>query len=139
MPPDELPEAELHPAFMWDCDKCGEENFVRAVSHLLDPNDPTDRETIDEVYGPGAADDLVADCSRKIVRQMCPSEVECDGCGAEFDTANPFGSDDEEPVGGRHHPGPPSRFVLGVGAVVSAVVVLLFLAGVGLMSLFRTH
>ncbi len=28
---DDLPEIELHVAFVWDCDRCGSENWCRSV------------------------------------------------------------------------------------------------------------
>ena len=70
---------ELHGAFMWDCDECGCENFVRAVKPLLDADEGITIETLGR-YGT-----TIDECF------MAPDSVECIHCGAEFDTSEDGG------------------------------------------------
>ena len=63
---------ELHPAFVWDCEDCGTENFVRAVSDFAEDV----QEKLREEYG---VEDYETGswC-------MAPSSVTCKYCGSVF-------------------------------------------------------
>lgn len=43
--------AELIPAYVWDCDHCGRENFQRAVSRLLNGDNPAEAVLIRAIEG----------------------------------------------------------------------------------------
>lgn len=46
---------ELHPAFMWDCESCGAENFVRTLAHNPEPvsvDDPDVTVTVEYFSSP---------------------------------------------------------------------------------------
>lgn len=64
---------ELRPAYAWDCDECGRENFARAVVPELSPDE---LEELRSEHGidPWDAGDFVT----------MPSRVECTYCGAVF-------------------------------------------------------
>lgn len=66
---------ELGAAYVWDCDHCGRENFVRAVAHELTPEEQA---LIHFEEGEGA---------RWITR---PEVVECPHCEAAFSTTAPY-------------------------------------------------
>ena len=69
---------ELHQAWMWDCPKCGRENFERAVAWEASPEDMQDaREALD------MPDGTTGDFTTQ------PEEVECKHCKAEFPVEEP--------------------------------------------------
>lgn len=73
---------ELHPAYVWDCDACGVENFCRSVALELDPEEEKE---LREEHGiePWDQGDWC----------MAPKVVTCRECGAEYSTLCP--EDDE--------------------------------------------
>jgi predicted nucleic acid-binding Zn ribbon protein len=73
-------KAELHPAFVWDCDDCGRENFVRAIVGEFD--DDIMQQMRDEH---GITDYEMGDW------HSMPISVECSHCGTifEVDDAQP--------------------------------------------------
>jgi hypothetical protein len=86
-------KAELHGAFRWDCDTCGGENFVGAVSSQLDLQE-LGRQNLGEPVG-----DLIALDARPaedgehmeaevLVQRVLflPPEVTCGGCGRTYGT-----------------------------------------------------
>jgi hypothetical protein len=66
---------ELHPAFVWDCDDCGRENFERSI--VGDFDEETLQQMRDE-HGiqPWEAGDL----------HTAPTVVTCRHCGSVFGT-----------------------------------------------------
>ncbi len=66
---------ELHLAFVFDCNECGRENFVRAVTCDFDDNTVAEMK---EEYGIEAYD--LGDW------QMQPTSVKCQFCKAEYST-----------------------------------------------------
>lgn len=78
--------AVLRPAYCWDCESCGRQNFQRCVSVMLDPDVPEDAEQLrfmhdlgpDEPLGPAAAG----------IWQTSPVTVTCAHCGATFKAAH---------------------------------------------------
>lgn len=66
---------ELHNAFVWDCDDCGRENFVRAVIAELT------KEDVDHMIAEYGGDREEWETGRWTTR---PDEVSCEHCGAEF-------------------------------------------------------
>ncbi len=63
--------AELRPAYAWDCDRCGAENFERAVVHEFSPAER--QELLDQGEMPETGNWLT-----------CPDAVTCRSCGASF-------------------------------------------------------
>lgn len=80
-------KAELHTAYMWDCDECGQENFCRSVECAFEEED---REWLAE-KGIDMDEEQGNWCTR-------PTTVKCSKCGTEFEVDEP-GIDDgtEEP------------------------------------------
>ena len=66
-------EVELHQAFLWVCEDCGRDNFVRSV--VVEP------ETI-PAHVLAAAEESFGDCDGILV--TAPTVVTCEHCGAEF-------------------------------------------------------
>ena len=69
--------AVLFPAFVWDCDKCGVENFARTVvPHFT-------QEDLDEMRLKHGVDPL-----EEGNWLMSPTKVTCEGCGTKFDVVH---------------------------------------------------
>jgi len=64
-------KVELHPAFVWDCDSCGRENFARGIVAELSAEE---REEVCDEHG----------IDGEMIRQ--PTKVVCKSCGAKFET-----------------------------------------------------
>lgn len=75
---------ELHPAYQWDCDSCGRENFARAVVAELNPENPEDAELIE--IARAESEHLIGDIKPFWMTE--PEEVVCAHCGAEFETVD---------------------------------------------------
>lgn len=73
-------KVELHNAYVWDCDACGAENFVRAVTVEMTPEDV---EAMKERYG---GDDEEWQTGNWMSR---PDDVTCSKCGAKFEVEEP--------------------------------------------------
>jgi len=73
---------ELSPAYVWDCEECGRENFQRSVSSALDPKIPADAEIIRQIHRIGPSDPISPHCLA-IVRTR-PNRVTCRHCNTEF-------------------------------------------------------
>jgi len=78
-------KVELHPAFVWDCDECGRENFVRAVVAEMSEEEEAEAK---EYFGYEPWED------GEFLRS--PKTVQCEFCGAEFDTLDPDLLDEDE-------------------------------------------
>jgi len=70
-------EAYLHPAFVWDCDACGEENFVRAIRI-----EKTEEEMAEMRSDLGIEEDDDGEFLGM------PSGVMCQSCGTEYECAD---------------------------------------------------
>lgn len=66
---------ELHPAFVWDCDDCGRENFVRSIVGEFDA------ETMQEMR-----DDHGITEYESGEWHTAPSSVKCQHCESVFST-----------------------------------------------------
>ena len=77
---------ELHPAFSWDCAECGRENFQRAISRFLDPNDPVEASIIREAHGIAEDDEIPP--SRQCRVKTIPEKVTCKHCNMQFLTTD---------------------------------------------------
>jgi hypothetical protein len=65
-----MPETvELHSAFMWDCPDCGRENFTRAMTLELPPEDLA--EIKDEEGFPAEVDGVFLAAPDKVTCQFC--------------------------------------------------------------------
>ncbi len=98
-------QAELHSAFVWDCDNCGVENFCRAIEGWLD--EPTaellmqDDETAEQINphyvtdAGSVGEDMVE--APYLIRRVCvtPKTVKCRECGTEYE-GELFVPDEEE-------------------------------------------
>lgn len=73
--------AELHPAYVWDCNQCGTENFERAITF---EGSPQDLQYLKEEHGvqPWETGEF----------RTVPLTVTCSQCGTIYKTAD----DDEE-------------------------------------------
>ena len=91
-------EAELHSAFVWDCDICGVENFCRAIEGNLDEAHAVLLSDIDfgermslymvapdseETTMPDGTPGAEAPCLVTTIA-LAPKNVTCAHCGAEF-------------------------------------------------------
>lgn len=72
----------LSPAYVWDCEECGRENFQRAVSAALDPEDEGDAEVLREMHGL-SPDELIPDVLAGVM-MMRPNTVTCRHCNTTF-------------------------------------------------------
>jgi uncharacterized Zn finger protein len=66
---------ELHPAFVYDCDECGRENFVRSIVGEFD------EETLDEMREDHGITEYEAGDWHS-----APRTVKCQFCGSVFAT-----------------------------------------------------
>ena len=69
-----MARADLHPAWVWDCPDCGEENFARSMVYDMDSDE------VQEMKEQHAIEE-----DEHGFYQSCPEEVECYSCGAVFD------------------------------------------------------
>lgn len=65
---------ELHPAFVFDCDSCGRENFVRSVVREFDEETVAEMRE-DHGIQPWEVGDF----------QMAPESVTCKYCGCKYE------------------------------------------------------
>ena len=72
-----MEQAYLHPAYVWDCDACGQENFVRAVRVEMTEEDEV---AMKEEYG---VEPFEEGCFLGT-----PDEVRCVGCGTEYECSD---------------------------------------------------
>jgi hypothetical protein len=70
-----MTQVELHPAFVWDCDECGSQNFERAVIPPF--QDEEEERMAREIC------DIAPDEGFPV---MAPGHVTCRVCGHEFET-----------------------------------------------------
>ncbi len=79
---------EIHPAYRWDCEECGRENFGRMVTAQL-PDE--ELEKIMRSDGVLDAHQSLADLPPGVKYDLItiPEIVKCGHCGAEFETVDP--------------------------------------------------
>ena len=78
--------AELHSAFYWDCEKCGRENFVRAISGVLHLTPLMHKMLVDtrliiqpEEPAPGATASEMHCRTHRV--SLAPPSISCSFCG----------------------------------------------------------
>lgn len=79
-----IPTIEVHPAYVFDCDECGAENFVRAIVPEMSQEE-LDELRIEHGVQPWEAGQFTA----------FPNEVVCSKCGFRYATQHMC--DDDEP------------------------------------------
>lgn len=72
-------KVELHNAYQWDCEECGKENFCRAVTVEMTPED------IEEMQAEHGGDSEDWQTGEWMTR---PDEVTCAHCGKTFETTD---------------------------------------------------
>lgn len=77
-------EVELRPAYAWDCEECGRQNFANGICPDLSEED------VQELR-----DDHGIQPWEVGTWQMMPTVVKCEHCGSEFKTLHYGDSDDE--------------------------------------------
>jgi hypothetical protein len=55
----EQPEAIARPAWVFDCPKCGSQQYVEAIQRCADPNEPDDVDRVLRIMGMQPAEDEV--------------------------------------------------------------------------------
>jgi len=70
-----MAQIELHPAFVWDCDECGRQNFERAII-------PPFQSKADEER----AREMLDITSEEGFPVIAPFNVSCRRCGTQFET-----------------------------------------------------
>lgn len=90
--------AELHGAFVWDCDECGKENFERAVEGNIDEAALMADEN--RIHGElvafgveGEGEDRAADMLMQRIL-VAPETVTCKHCGQTHEVHVPSEADD---------------------------------------------
>lgn len=93
---------ELHPAFHWDCDECGREQFIRAYEGNLE--EPAmarfvgqDCDIVSDYVIPGDEQRITEDGDEERIESdfvvnrviVAPKQVQCVHCGAAFMTTIP--------------------------------------------------
>ncbi len=84
--------AELCSAFVWDCEHCGEENFIRAVEGELDEQD------IEACLPFLVAENEMAEGVFELMHQkiaILPDRVSCKGCKRIYRSVVQMPEDDE--------------------------------------------
>jgi len=76
---------ELRPAYAWDCDHCGRENFLRGVVPEMSPEE---EQALKEEMGIESYDE------GKIM--LMPQIVQCPHCNSQFQTKHYFESNEDE-------------------------------------------
>lgn len=69
-----MPKVELRPAYAWDCDQCGRENFVNGIVIT--------QTCLDQ----GSCEDAGVDEDESGDWMLMPDRVMCSECRAEFET-----------------------------------------------------
>ena len=88
----EFTTVELANAYVWDCEECGRENFQRAISVVLNPDDESDAEIIRSEHGIAPHEPIPN--TIRVTMQTRPNRVTCKHCETEFaavDTNGPTG------------------------------------------------
>jgi hypothetical protein len=85
-----MKKVELHSAYVWDCDECGTENFVRAVTIDLNPDDEEDAKAIEALYPEGVPE------GAGVKAMTCPNRVVCKHCKTEFKSESPHQTLEDE-------------------------------------------
>lgn len=77
-------EVEIHPAHVWTCEDCGQDNFERGITaDFLTPEEY--REICAEM---GVFDPAIDDEPPEGALMMAPSDVTCRHCGERFKTVD---------------------------------------------------
>jgi len=87
-------KVELAPAYVWDCDNCGRENFQRAISVRLDPKCEHDAEMIREMSGLEADTEIPEHLFLSMTTR--PNRVTCKHCETQFEAVDSGDPEEEE-------------------------------------------
>lgn len=82
-----MKKVEIRPAYEWTCDNCGCDQFERAIIAELTPDE------IREIQDQMDIDDPAEFESGQW--QLAPVDVKCKNCGAEYETVDPQGEENE--------------------------------------------
>ena len=87
--------AELHPAFSWDCDDCGRENFVRCVAVEPESEDTIAGDVVEDFVAPASADiseDQDGSLFEYVIGRItvAPKMVTCGHCQKTFPACVPY-------------------------------------------------
>jgi rubredoxin len=82
-------KTELRPAYTWDCDECGVENFERTVIIPLE-------ELTEEEKQQFSNEELQEFLSEDGTFQSMPNHVKCKNCGAEYETYHMFYGEEDD-------------------------------------------
>ena len=78
---------ELSHAYTWTCHACGNDNWQRCVSQMLNPDDPDDADVIRSVMGLSEGDPIPP--GEMVGSQSYPNSVTCKSCGQSYRTTVP--------------------------------------------------
>ena len=90
------PIVELHPAFVWDCENCGKENFCRSIATYLQPG--KDDVQLEKMYGADALEEIKR-AGGFITCKSYPFRVTCTDCTSSYRTVSsavPVGEDEND-------------------------------------------
>lgn len=82
-----LPKVEIHQAFVWTCDECGRDSFVRAI-HTPDSvvvESMCEQDGIEKYE----AEAILEESGLTGQWCMAPSVVKCPHCGCQYETEEP--------------------------------------------------
>lgn len=77
------PIVVLHPAYVWDCEDCGHENFARAIRYEAAPDEVDELRTEHGIQPWDEGEWLCA-----------PMQVRCSHCKKSYDTQDDRAEDD---------------------------------------------
>lgn len=86
--------AELHPAYVWDCPDCGQENFCRSVVAEM-----TNEDHLQQLKSMGVVESYATEVPeemRDVCWQTAPTRVICIACERAFNAQYMFDHLDEQ-------------------------------------------
>ncbi len=85
-----MKKIELRPAYIWDCDECGIENFERTIIIPIEELTEEEREQFSE-------EELQEFLGEDGSFQSMPNNVTCSNCDTEYETYHMFyGEEDDD-------------------------------------------
>lgn len=84
---------ELHPAYCWDCDACGRQNFLRAVNRDATPEEMLRQSGI--LIDAGIIEPEMDEVLEGVQFQQTPRDVTCEHCGTRF-IVDKFGDSNDQ-------------------------------------------
>ena len=89
-----MKQAELHPAYLWNCDSCGRENVFRVPQRNLSQDEI--RESLVEAGELEEWEEMPEGEYTGVQVMGIPTQVQCEFCDAEFEALTPEFSKEEE-------------------------------------------